>query len=111
MPQLHTLCINRLSPYYFGTHFLIGEDFLYDTERLRRVELFNCNISWDSQLLTGLTYLTLEVEDYLEANSLINQFLHALERMPALIELRLKDSIPDDLENIPCHRSSLPSDT
>ena len=55
-PQLHTL---RIRP-YFGTRFSIHEDFLYDTERLQRVELINCNISSDSRLLTGLTHLTLE---------------------------------------------------
>ena len=34
----------------------------------------------------------------MKANSSINQFLHALQRMPALTELRLKDSIPDGSE-------------
>ena len=41
-PQLHTLCIE-------SSHlFLMDEDFFHDTERLRRVELTNCKISWDS---------------------------------------------------------------
>ena len=90
-PQLHTLCIRPLS-----STFSIHEDFLYDTERLKIVELFNCRISWDSRLLTGLTRLTLE--NSLEANSSIIQLLQALQRMPALTNLRLKDSIPDDSE-------------
>ena len=110
-PQLHTLCIrSHLLRYAAETGFSIDEDFLYDTERLRRVELINCNISWDSQLLTGLTRLTLETS--LKANSSIIQFLHALQRMPALTDLRLNDSIPNDSEgastypvvDLPCLR-------
>jgi hypothetical protein len=81
-PQLHTLCI--------GFH----EDFLYDTERLQRVELYDCEISWDSHLLTGLTSLT--IKDCWKTNSSIGQLLHALQRMPALTELHLLYSIPDD---------------
>ena len=53
-PQLHTLCIQLFSG---AECFSIDEDFLYDTERLQCVELTNCKISWDSQLLTGLTSL------------------------------------------------------
>ena len=110
-PQLHTLCIRS---YWFssGTAFPIREDFLYNTGRLKCVELSNCKISWDCRLLTGLTRLTIEVEDVLETNSSINQFLHALQRMPALTNLHLKDSIPDDSEgssmyplvDLPCLR-------
>ena len=104
--QLRTL---RISSCY-GTAFSIHEDFLCDTERLQHVELNNCKISWDSRLLTGLTRLTLH---YLKkANFSIDQFLHALERMPALIELDLQDSIPDESEgpstypdvDLPCLR-------
>jgi F-box-like len=90
-PRLHTLCI-RL---YFDS-FSIHEDFLYDTERLQRVELVNCKISWDSRLLTGITRLTLV--NSLKANSSFIQVVHALQRMPALTHLDLKYSIPDDLE-------------
>ena len=97
-PQLRTLRIESYSLRSSGTAFWIHEGFLYDTERLQHVELINCEISWDSRLLNGLTRLTLEVEDSSKTNSSINQFLHALQRMPALIELRLKDSIPDDSE-------------
>ena len=102
-PQLHTLSISR-------TAFSIDEDFLYDTGRLRRVELINCEISWDSQLLTGLTRLTLK--NSLKAKSSIIQVLNALRRMPALTHLYLNRSIPDDLEgpstyavvDLPCLR-------
>ena len=94
-PQLHTLCIDSF--HYSGTAFSIDKNFLYDTERLQCVELINCKISWDSLLLTGLTRLTLE--DSLQANSSIIDFLHALQRMPALTHLCLKDSIPDDSES------------
>ena len=87
-PQLHTLCIDGVS---------IHEDFLYDTERLQRVELSYCTkISWDSRLLTGLTYLTLERCLNPNSESSIIQVLYALQRMPALTELRLIYSIPDE---------------
>ena len=98
-PQLHTLCIERYSPHF--PIYSIDEDFLCDTERLQRVELINCEISWDSQLLTGLTRLHLE--DCLKANSSITQFLHALQRMPALTDLRLIYSIPDESEGPPTY--------
>ena len=87
-PQLHTLRIRGT------TTFSIHEDFLLDAERLRFVDLSSCKISWNSQLLTGLTSLSLQHS--LKANSSITQFLHALQRMPALTELRLRNSIPDD---------------
>jgi hypothetical protein len=111
-PQLHTLRIESCWPHFTGTAFSIHEDFLYDTERLQHVALFNCKISWDSRLLTGLTRLTLEVEDSLKTNSSINQFLHALQRMPALTDFHLNDSTSDDLEgsstypvvDLPCLR-------
>jgi hypothetical protein len=108
-PQLHTLCIGSHS-FRFVKGFSVHEDFFCDTERLQRVELINCKISWDSRLLTGLTRLRLE--DSLKANSSIIQVLHALQRMPALTDLRLHDSIPDDSEgpstypvvDLPCLR-------
>ena len=94
-PQLHTLCLRAFSS---GTAFSILDDFLCDTERLQHVDLINCKISWDSRLLTGLTRLTLH--DSLEANSSIIQVLHALQRMPALTDLHLGVSIPDDSEDL-----------
>ena len=87
-PQLHTLCIGSYSFSDVGPAFPIRKDFLHDTERLRRVELTNCKISWDSPLLIGLTRLTLG--DCSKANSSIIQVLHALQRMPALTDLHLK---------------------
>jgi F-box-like len=89
-PQLRKLCFQN----YSSTTFSIPEDFFYDTDRLRRVKLINCKISWGSRLLTGLSRLTLNKS--LKANSSIIQFLHALQRMPALTGLHLTDSIPDD---------------
>ena len=89
-PQLHTLCIGSN-----GGAFTIHDDFIYDTGRLKRVELSYCKIRWDSRLLTGLTCLTLE--RCLNPNSSIIQVLHALQRMPALTELHLINSIPDEL--------------
>ena len=91
-PQLHTLCI---TPRHFsGPAFSIHEDFLYDTERLQCVKLINCEISWDSRLLNGLTHLTLQNSS--KPNSTIIEFLHALQQMPALTDLHLEESIPDD---------------
>ena len=81
------------------------EDFLRDTERLQRVELSNCKFSWDSGLLTGLTCLRVErsgsLDRYhsLEMNSSIIEILHALQRMPALTDLSLINSIPDDIDS------------
>ena len=105
-PQLHTLCID--SPH--SAAFQIDDDFIYDTERLQHVELTICKISWDSRLLTGLTRLTLE--DSLTANCSTIQVLHALQQMPALTDLYLENSIPDDSEvpstypvvDLPCLR-------
>jgi hypothetical protein len=94
-PQLHTL---TLCIWKFPGAFSIHDGFLHDTERLQRVELINCKISWDSRLLTGLTRLTLG--NSLKAKSLIIQVLHALRRMPALTHLDLNDSIPDDLKGL-----------
>ena len=85
-PHLHTLCI--------GDGFPIHEDFLYDTGRLRRVELNHCEIRWDSRLLTRLTRLTLR--DSLKANTSVIQVSRALQRMPALTEFHLVNSLPDD---------------
>ena len=92
-PQLHTLSIRSRLP---RTEFSIHEDFFSDTGSLRHVELIDCQISWDSRLLTGLTRLILEHS--LKANSSIIQFLHALQRMPASTDLHLIGSIPDDSE-------------
>jgi hypothetical protein len=99
-PQLRTLRISCPSN-LFRIPFSIHEDFLYDTDRLQRVELINTEISWDSRLLTGLTCLTLEVDNSSKANSSINQFLNALQRMRALTELHLKDSIPEGPSTYP----------
>jgi hypothetical protein len=54
----HTLCIKGSCWKPFSIH----EDFLYDTERLRQVELIHCNIGWDSRFLTGLTSTLVEFE-------------------------------------------------
>jgi hypothetical protein len=102
-PQLHTLCIGGggHSFRFTETGFSIREDFLHDTERLQYVELIKCKISWDCRLLTGLTRLTLE--DSLNANSSVIQVLHALQRMPALTDLCLKNAIPDDSKGLSNH--------
>ena len=109
-PQLHTFRIALLPPSFPGPEspFTIHEDFLSDTERLKNVHLVNCKISWDSRLLTGLTYLTIHLHNSLMDNTTssdsIISFLHALQRMPALTDLDLENSIPYDsggLSNYP----------
>jgi hypothetical protein len=95
-PQLHTLLIRSIQPNYSAKAFAIHQDFLCDTERLKCVDLANCEISWDSRLLTGLTRLTLFHSLKDKANSSIIPFLHALQRMPALTNLDLEDSISHD---------------
>jgi hypothetical protein len=49
-----------------GTAFLIHDDFLYDIERLQRVELVNCRISWDSRFLSvgDLTHKSLRLFNF-----------------------------------------------
>ena len=109
-PQLHTLCLRSLS--YSKTPFSINDDFLYDTGNLQHVGLINCKISWDSRLLTGLTYLNLQNSLKWNSGSSIIQVLQALRRMPALTGLHLIDSIPDNEEgpfpyavlDLPCLR-------
>ena len=104
-PQLHTLCIQSHSPFH-GTAFVIHEYFLYDTERLQHVELISCKISWD-----------ISVPDWPHSLNSRRLFEGELQRMPALTNLRLKDSTPDDSEDssdsiyLPCRRSSLPLGT
>ena len=108
-PQLHTFHITSPQPRHLsGPDFTIDEDFFTDTERLRCVHLVRCKINWDSRLLTSLTRLTLH--HTLKDSSFI-QFLHALQRMPALTELDLESSIPYDskpssypLVDLPCLR-------
>ena len=91
-PQLHTFRIS--SNPLGGSAFTIPEDFLADTERLQCIHLVKCKIGWDSPLLTGLVRLTLH--DSLKDNASTIQFLHALQRMPALTDLDLQNSIPYD---------------
>ncbi|KAF8806753.1 hypothetical protein BYT27DRAFT_7190406 [Phlegmacium glaucopus] len=110
-PQLNTLRINNASP-PTGPAFTIQEDFFSDTERLRCVHLTKCKIGWDSRLLIGLTRLTLHNTLKDHSSSSILQFLHALQRMPALTDLDLEDSIPHDsgelstcpVADLPCLR-------
>ena len=105
-PQLHTL---RITCHLSEPPYMIDEDFLRDTARLRCVNLVNCKISWDSRLLTGLTRLTLHgslKKD--DENSSIVQFFHALERMPALTNLDLEDAIPHNSGITTCPAVHLP---
>ena len=92
-PQLHTLRIARCLG---GEAFTIHEYFLCDAERLQCIDLANCEISWDSRLLTSLTRLTLHHSLGEKANSSFIHFLYALQRMPALTHLDLEDSIPHE---------------
>ncbi|KAF8810887.1 hypothetical protein BYT27DRAFT_7185390 [Phlegmacium glaucopus] len=100
-PQLNTLRVDNATVVptsLLSTHsaFTIPDDFISDTERLRCVQLKRCKISWDCRLLTDLTCLTLHHSSKDHSNSSIIPFLHALQRMPALTDLDLEDSIPHD---------------
>ena len=95
-PQLHTFRIVLCSNYPKPNTFTIHENILSDMERLRCVHLVECKISWDSRLLTVLTHLTLHRSLKDNASSSIIQFMHALQRMPALINLDIQQSIPHD---------------
>ncbi|KAF8803469.1 hypothetical protein BYT27DRAFT_7195760 [Phlegmacium glaucopus] len=113
-PQLHTLRLNESMPtgLPFTYSATISDDFLSDTGRLQCVQLTKCKIGWDCTLLTGLTRLTLHdsLEDH--SSSSMVQFLHALQRMPALTDLDLVNSIPHNsgelstcpIADLPCLR-------
>ena len=75
----------------------------------------------NSIFYSGQTYNFSQVSQHWRSSALsagtlselsINQILHALQRMPALTDLHLIDSIPNDSEgSSTCRRSSLPSAT
>jgi hypothetical protein len=91
-PLLRTLCLSNSwggdpmnNKYTLPEMLFVGDD-----HRLERLELVNCVISWDSPLLHNLIHLKLH-------NTLqptITQLLEALERMPLVETLDLKDSLP-----------------
>jgi hypothetical protein len=91
-PLLRSLCLAntrgddpRNNRYTLPEMLFVGDD-----HHLERLELVNCIISWDSPLLHDLVHLKL-------LNTLqptITQLLEALERMPSIETLDLKDSLP-----------------
>ena len=73
----------------------IPEDTLCETPRLRQLELSHCEFSWNSQLLSGLTHLTLNrVPSNARPSS--TQFMDALRSSPNLQLLDLQVCFPVD---------------
>ncbi|KAG6860886.1 hypothetical protein C0995_006441 [Termitomyces sp. Mi166 len=60
---------------------------------LTRVELHRINIDWDSQLLKGLTHLTIH-HVAASARPTTDQLIDALERMPALEIFDIRGALP-----------------
>ncbi|KAH7927841.1 hypothetical protein BV22DRAFT_244612 [Leucogyrophana mollusca] len=64
-----------------------------EAPRLRKIELFKCDIAWPAPLLVDLVHLDI---NYLDAGSrpTMKQLLSSLGRMPALHTLLLEDALP-----------------
>lgn len=90
-PLLETLCL-------FNTHDSPDDSTNFDFPKcfdnsicLRRVELINCNFSWHSPLLVGLTHLKLH---NIYPRPTTKELLNALEKLPLLETLDILDSFP-----------------
>ncbi|KAG2157771.1 uncharacterized protein EDB93DRAFT_1246818 [Suillus bovinus] len=70
---------------------------------LRSLQIKNCDISWTSSILTGLTVLDIKKlsPEYLPT---LDELISALRRMPALHTLELDDALP----TLPPQTTSLP---
>jgi hypothetical protein len=91
-PLLRSLCLaNTIGDDPRNNRYTLPETlFVSDGHHLEHLELINCTISWDSPLLHDLVHLMLH-------NTLkptITQLLEALERMPLIEALVLRDSLP-----------------
>ncbi|KZT26651.1 hypothetical protein NEOLEDRAFT_198264 [Neolentinus lepideus HHB14362 ss-1] len=101
-PHLESLRLSsqRLSAYLDTIYRVPDSLFKSTAPRLRRLELVNCEIDWNSSFLTNLTHLHL---DKASANDpgrpMMSQFLKVLSNTPHLQSLRLKHSTPLDPEN------------
>ncbi|KAF8202150.1 hypothetical protein BJ912DRAFT_430414 [Pholiota molesta] len=86
----------------------ISKTFLCKTERLRYLELTNCEIDWDfpSSLLSSLTHLKLHLLP--EISRLTSKhFVDALRGMPNLEHLELDEALPLAIGSDSVHLASL----
>ncbi|EGN96756.1 hypothetical protein SERLA73DRAFT_161770 [Serpula lacrymans var. lacrymans S7.3] len=101
-PLLESLSLSnsRYSHYTTESGYPLPEVmFEGQTPRLRRLELFKCDISWNSALLSGLTHLDIR-NTAASARPTMSQVLSALERMPSLQVLTLEESLPTLPESV-----------
>ncbi|KIY53370.1 hypothetical protein FISHEDRAFT_33448, partial [Fistulina hepatica ATCC 64428] len=94
-PVLESLTIhNSRYPYVVDSGFNIPDSFLRgDAPRLRRLEIVQCQLRWDSPFLTGLTHL--KIVDLMEhRRPTIDQLVNVLDKMPCLELLHLVDALP-----------------
>ncbi|KAG6844779.1 hypothetical protein H0H87_003897 [Tephrocybe sp. NHM501043] len=96
LPMIHSLSLAVPRVTRFGTDegFTIPDAISSgEAPYLRRLELQKVNIAWDSNLLKGLTHLTIhDIATSLRPST--DQLMDALERMPALQVLDLQDALP-----------------
>ncbi|KAG6883778.1 hypothetical protein C0992_007848 [Termitomyces sp. T32_za158] len=64
-----------------------------ETPHLRRLKLHRVNINWNSRFLRDLTHLNIHRVANL-ARPTTDQFINALQRMPALEVLNIQDALP-----------------
>lgn len=94
---LETLCLKNTSNTFILDESYIRPDTFDGASRLRHLKLTRCNLLWDSPLLSGLTHLLIhELQTSLPTTS---QLLDALDRMPNLEILDLKDCLPVILDH------------
>jgi len=92
-PRLEVLRISIRNRYHTSGTFHIPSETLCETPRLRQLELYSCDFCWDSQLLRGLTHLTLHSVSS-NARPTLTQLLDVLRSCPDLQLLDLKHCFP-----------------
>ncbi|KAG6919502.1 hypothetical protein DXG01_005092 [Tephrocybe rancida] len=96
LPMIQSLSLSVPHATRFGTDdgFTIPETVLTgETPYLRKLELNKVNIGWESNLLKGLTHLTIHDVPAASRPS-TDQLMDALERMPRLEVLDIQDALP-----------------
>lgn len=88
---LHTLILRSTHDL---AHCLPMNVFAGGIPLLRQLELHNCNVDWNSPILTGLTSLKLTFEKLSSTRPSMQQMISALKAMPHLEILHLKESVP-----------------
>ncbi|KAG5723409.1 hypothetical protein E4T56_gene13779 [Termitomyces sp. T112] len=96
IPMIRSLSLSVPRSLRFGADedFTLPDTVLTEeTPYLRRLELHRVIINWDSQLLKGLTHLTIH-DVTTSARPTTDQLMNALERMPVLEVLDIQDALP-----------------